>query len=61
MSPLLCSIDDIETLAGKWQGWLVTDRGFNLITFEIHADGSFEVSGPWVRYRGSLHPISDAG
>ena len=33
-------------LTGTWQGWLVTERGFRLINFDIRADGSFEVSAP---------------
>ena len=48
------SVEDVRALTGTWQGWLVTDRGFNLINFEIRADGSFEVSGPWVRGSGVL-------
>ena len=103
-APTAVSMEDVKTLAGKWQGWLVTDRGFHLINFDIREDGSFEVSGQWVRatgllavtagtlrfdgtgawrgtlmperrgegrilrlerddrlYRGTLHPISDAG
>ena len=45
---------DVKALTGTWQGWLVTERGFNLITFEIRADGSFEVSGRSVRASGIL-------
>jgi hypothetical protein len=48
------SIEDLTMLAGTWQGWLVTDRDFNLITFTIHADGAFEVAGPWVRASGLI-------
>lgn len=48
------SAEDVKGLAGTWQGWLVTDRSFNLITFDIRADGAFEVSGPWVRGSGIL-------
>lgn len=48
------SVEDVGALTGTWQGWLVTDRGFNLINFEIRADGSFEVSGPRVRGSGVL-------
>jgi len=48
------SVDDVKALTGSWQGWLVTERGFNLINFEIRADGSFEVSGLWVRANGIL-------
>ena len=48
------SPDDVQALAGSWQGWLVTERGFDLISFDIRANGSFEVSGPWVRATGLL-------
>jgi hypothetical protein len=48
------SVDDVKALAGTWQGWLVTEQGFNLVHFEIRADGSFEVSGLWVRANGIL-------
>jgi hypothetical protein len=48
------SVDDVKTLTGTWQGWLVTERGFNLINFEILADGSFEVTGRSVRASGIL-------
>jgi hypothetical protein len=48
------SAEDIQGLAGTWQGWLVTDRSFDLINLEIRADGSFEVSGRWVRGNGVL-------
>lgn len=41
-------------MTGTWQGWLVTERSFNLINLEIRADGSFEVSGTWVRASGIL-------
>ena len=52
--PTPVSVEDVTALTGTWQGWLVTERGFNLINFEIRADGSFEVSGPWVRANGIL-------
>src|SRR6266849_446536 len=48
------SVEDVKALTGTWQGWLVTERGFNRINFEIRADGSFEVSGAWVRGSGVL-------
>jgi hypothetical protein len=52
--PTPVSVEDVKTLTGTWQGWLVTERGFNLINFEIRADGSFEVSGRSVRASGIL-------
>src|SRR6267143_139174 len=52
-TPTPVSVDDVKALTGTWQGWLVTERGFNLINFEIRADGSFEVTGLW---RGTLVP-----
>lgn len=48
------SAEDVTALAGTWQGWLVTEGGFNLVTLAIHADGSFEVSAPLVRASGLL-------
>jgi hypothetical protein len=53
-APTAVSADDVKALAGSWQGWLITERGFNLINFEIRADGSFEVSGRSVRASGIL-------
>jgi hypothetical protein len=53
-SPTPVSVDDVKALTGTWQGWLVTERGFNLINFEILADGSFEVTGRSVRASGIL-------
>ena len=53
-APVSVSPDDVSALAGSWQGWLVTDQGFNLIRFDISADGSFQVSGPLVRASGIL-------
>jgi hypothetical protein len=53
-APASVSVEDVPALAGKWQGWLVTERGFSLINFDIHADGSFEVSAPFVRATGLL-------
>jgi hypothetical protein len=52
--PTPVSVEDVKALTGTWQGWLVTERSFNLVNFEIRADGSFEVSGPWVRGSGVL-------
>lgn len=52
------SAEDIKVLAGAWQGWMVTERSFDLINFEIRPDGSFEVTGRWVRASGIL-VISD--
>ena len=48
------SAEDIQGLAGTWQGWLATEQSFNLVNLEIRADGSFEVSGRWVRGSGIL-------
>lgn len=53
-SPTTVSTDDVKALAGSWQGWLITERGFNLINLDIRADGSFEVSGRSVRASGIL-------
>lgn len=53
-APVSVSSDDVSALAGSWQGWLVTDGGFNLISFDIRADGTFQVSGPLVRASGIL-------
>lgn len=53
-APTAVSGEDVKALAGSWQGWLVTEQGFNLINFEIRADGSFEVSGRSVRASGIL-------
>jgi hypothetical protein len=44
----------VSALAGSWQGWLVTDGGVSLISFDIRADGTFQVSGPLVRASGIL-------
>lgn len=54
------SPEDVKALAGSWQGWLVTERGFNLINFDIRADGTFEVSGRSVRGSGVLI-VTDGG
>lgn len=53
-APVSVSPDEVSALAGSWQGWLVTDRGFSLISFDIRADGSFQVTGPFVRASGIL-------
>ncbi len=46
--------EDIAGLAGTWQGWLVTESGFSLVSFDIHGDGSFSISGPLVRATGQI-------
>lgn len=48
------SPEDVTALTGSWQGWLVTEGGFSLVTIDIRADGSFEVSAPLVRASGLL-------
>lgn len=53
-APTAVSAEDVKVLAGSWQGWLITERGFNLINLDIRADGSFEVSGRSVRASGIL-------
>ena len=53
-APTAVSAEDIKALAGSWQGWLVTEQGFNLINLDIRADGSFEVTGRSVRASGIL-------
>jgi len=45
---------DIKALTGSWQGWLVTEQDFTLVRFDIHEDGTFEVTGPRIRATGSL-------
>jgi len=52
--PIPVSVEDVTALAGTWQGWLVTERGFSLINLDIRADGSFEVSAPFIRATGLL-------
>jgi hypothetical protein len=52
--PVSVSPDDVSALAGSWQGWLITDGGVSLISFDIRADGTFQVSGPLVRASGVL-------
>jgi hypothetical protein len=52
--PTVVAVEDVPALAGTWQGWLVTERGFTLVTFAIHPDGSFEVTAPLVRATGVL-------
>jgi hypothetical protein len=53
-APLAVSQEDVKALAGSWQGWLMTEQGFNLINLDIRADGSFEVRGRSVRASGIL-------
>lgn len=53
-APRTVSTEDVKALAGRWQGWLVTERGFNLVNLDIRADGTFEVAGIWVRATGVL-------
>jgi hypothetical protein len=53
-APVSVSPDDVSALAGSWQGWLVTDGGVSLISFDIRGDGTFQVSGPLVRASGIL-------
>jgi hypothetical protein len=45
---------DIKAMTGSWQGWLVTERDFTLVRFDIHEDATFEVTGPRIRATGSL-------
>jgi hypothetical protein len=52
--PSLVSVEDVTALAGMWQGWLVTERGFTLVNLGIRADGSFEISAPFVHATGLL-------
>jgi hypothetical protein len=37
--------EDLQSLAGTWQGWVVTSLDFAPAVLEIHADGTFEMSG----------------
>jgi hypothetical protein len=46
--------EEIEKLAGTWQGWLITERSFALFNLDIKNDGTFEVRGPWTRAAGVL-------
>jgi hypothetical protein len=48
------SADRANELAGSWQGWLVMERSFALFTFDIRADGTFQVTGQWTRAEGVL-------
>ena len=50
----ILSEEDVKDLAGAWQGWLVTEQSFDLVNLEIRPDGSFQVSGRWVRGSGVL-------
>ena len=47
-------VEDVTALTGTWQGWLVTERGFARVSLDIRADGSFEVSAPFVHATGLL-------
>ena len=49
---------DIKALTGSWQGWLVTERDFTLARFDIHEDGTFEVTGPRIRATGRETPAA---
>jgi hypothetical protein len=59
-APVSVSPDDVSALAGSWQGWLVTDGGISLISFDIRADGAFQVSGRRVRASGILVVVDGA-
>jgi hypothetical protein len=37
--------EDLQSLAGTWQGWVVTSLDFAPAVLEIRADGTFEMSG----------------
>ena len=52
--PTSISVEDVAGLAGTWQGWLVTESGFNLVTLDVRGDGSFAISGTLVRATGRL-------
>lgn len=52
--PTSISVEDVAGLAGTWQGWLVTESGFSLVTFDVRGDGSFAISGTLVRATGLL-------
>lgn len=52
--PISIHVEDVAGLAGTWQGWLVTESGFNLVTLDVRGDGSFAISGTLVRATGRL-------
>jgi hypothetical protein len=37
--------EDLQSLAGTWQGWVVTSLDFAPAVLEIRSDGTFEMSG----------------
>jgi hypothetical protein len=37
--------EDLQSLAGTWQGWVVTSLDFAPAVLEIRSDGMFEMSG----------------
>jgi hypothetical protein len=39
------SPEDLQSLAGTWQGWVVTSLDFAPAVLEIRADGTFEMLG----------------
>jgi len=51
------AVQDVKALTGSWQGWLVTEQDFTLVRFDIHEDGTFEVTGPRIRATGTLTPV----
>jgi len=52
--PTRMTTEDVAALAGAWEGWLVTEGGVELVSFDIRADGSFEVRAPRIRASGLL-------
>lgn len=48
------SPEDVRALTGSWQGWLVTEGNFSLVTVDIREDGSFEVRAPLIHATGLL-------
>lgn len=52
--PTSIAVEDVAGLAGTWQGWLVTESGFNLVRLDVRGDGSFAISGTLVRATGRL-------
>jgi hypothetical protein len=53
------AVQDVKALTGSWQGWLVTERDFTLVRFDIHEDATFEVTGPRIRATGTLTLVED--